>query len=968
MYEIYAYQNSASLFGIFNAVAAMLGAESYVASLAAAAFCGFFASAIAYCFAPEKLHGWKWIGTVVLVYSVLLVPKVTVGIVDKTGGGPEQIVSNVPFGMAFFGSLTSTVGNSLTDVFETAFQALPGPAGQSPQLSYQQGGLAFGNRLVRATSGSSFTDPALRTDVINFILNCTMYDLADGTLDPKLFSISDDIWGLMNSPNPARFTPVAAPTGSVLTTCPVAYTSINGRLPVQINTIQALLAGKLNPTMPAAMAVSAIAGQIEQAYIRDQISASSIAAADIIRQNAFINALNDASKIQGQRSNDPTSLLAGLARAQATAQQNAAWINGAKLAEEALPIVRNSIEAVTYAVFPLVVLLLLLTNGRETWMALKGYLGVLIWIQLWPPLYAILNYMASIYFQFDISAAANVGGGVKALALQTASSIYSSAVSGEAVVGSLVISIPIIAWQAMRRFESFGSSVTEGLRSLQQKVDSDTSSAVSGNTQLGVLSMDQHTISPSASSAWVSRNQNVNGDWFTHDGLGRLAVEKLQNKGFAEHTVSLRTTQEHVDAASRSAEAAQSEAISAVSQQGAVLAEAFTRASRSAVGMRDSTGVSTSNSEESGKDLAIINSGIESIQNSLKVDQQQAANIFFSTGLRGSVYGNYELKARAGTPSWLPAGIEASGTAGGGITFDTGAGMNRNYGSSLASSDQHTRGNITSEQLSAVKRFQDRLSHDSNYVRTISGDDATARDVSSRLSTSSSRAQQAEARFAERFGRAEEIRKSYQQGEALQVNLAADPRFQGFHEQISEQIRLHGGKESQALAVWFSSELARRGIKNNQFFDDGSAVPTSFTSVREQYRLESNDPRYTANGVTDAKAAADAKVKRSDLPPVPVERSAPLHPSGIRQEVESAGSFDAGGAGLLHDRPNAAEFERNHKITHGTSGQIGTKESLLAGTAAQVVDDAKNTIDSGIELGDRPLMFSTKPKIPPRSP
>ena len=51
----------------------------------------------------SKLVGWKWLASVLLVYSILLVPKVTVGIVDKLGTQPVQVVANVPFGVAFFG-------------------------------------------------------------------------------------------------------------------------------------------------------------------------------------------------------------------------------------------------------------------------------------------------------------------------------------------------------------------------------------------------------------------------------------------------------------------------------------------------------------------------------------------------------------------------------------------------------------------------------------------------------------------------------------------------------------------------------------------------------------------------------------------------------------------------------------------------------------------------------------------------
>ena len=48
MWEIYAYQNSDSLFGIFNAAAAIHASSDYMAAVAAVAFCGFVAALIAY--------------------------------------------------------------------------------------------------------------------------------------------------------------------------------------------------------------------------------------------------------------------------------------------------------------------------------------------------------------------------------------------------------------------------------------------------------------------------------------------------------------------------------------------------------------------------------------------------------------------------------------------------------------------------------------------------------------------------------------------------------------------------------------------------------------------------------------------------------------------------------------------------------------------------------------------------------
>ena len=138
MWEIYAYQNADSLFGIFNAAAAIHGSGDYMAAVAAVAFCGFIAALVAYAFAPEKLQGWKWLATVLLVFSVLIVPRVTVGVVDKTGGSAVKVVANVPFGVAFLGSITSTVGHTLTGLFETAFQVIPGVGALPSELSYEK--------------------------------------------------------------------------------------------------------------------------------------------------------------------------------------------------------------------------------------------------------------------------------------------------------------------------------------------------------------------------------------------------------------------------------------------------------------------------------------------------------------------------------------------------------------------------------------------------------------------------------------------------------------------------------------------------------------------------------------------------------------------------------------------------------------------------------------------------------------
>ncbi len=153
----------------------------------------------------------------------------------------------------------------------------------------------------------------------------------------------------MASPNRVRFTTLTSAGGSItVDTCPNACTNLNGRLPAQLTRIQGKLAFQLKPTLPAAAATAAIAGPIQQAYLKNSIAT----AADLIRQNAVLNAINDTSNIIGQKVNDPAAMVLAVGRVPSVTQQNAAWLNARKVAGQALPVFCNMIEAIPYALFP----------------------------------------------------------------------------------------------------------------------------------------------------------------------------------------------------------------------------------------------------------------------------------------------------------------------------------------------------------------------------------------------------------------------------------------------------------------------------------------------------------------------------------------------------------------------------------------------------------------------------------------
>jgi conjugal transfer mating pair stabilization protein TraG len=922
MWEIFAYHNSDALAGIFNAIAAIMASGTYLSAIAAVAFCGFVAAMVAYMFQPEKLVGWRWLASVVLIYGVLFVPRVTVAVVDKTGGTANRIIANVPFGMAALGGLTSTIGNSITELFETAFQTLPGPASLPGELSYQQNGLMFGSRLIQETRSISIPDPAVLNDILNFANNCTAYDIADGTISATAFSTSDNLWAAMAATNPARFTVITAGAGVTTTTCDAAYASIAGRLPAQVNALVARLGQRLNPDLPAAAAQAAVLNQIPQAYIRSQIAGAAATAADLIRQNAIVNAINDAGEMGCQRINDPACMMLATGRAQAVAAQNASWINGAKISSQALPVVRNVAEAMCYAVFPLVVLLLFLSSGRTTLLILSGYAIALVSIQLWPPLFAILNYMATLYGQLDQAAAAEVGGGVKALSLQTASPIYSNSVSAQAVVSYLIIGIPMLAWSLANRMVNFGSAVMGGLQGLQAASMSGNASAAAatGNASMGNVSMDQRTISPSTSNPWVSREQDLDGNWVTTTASGAQATSYLRNESATSRVVSSRVTQSSVQEASRSADNARTEALSASKDLSTVLVDTMTRGSGRYRSTTRNEGQAVSSSSDIGAAADRLRSITESVARTTGLSAQQVANIAF------------QLSGGVGTPGISPIKANASGTAG------------KSYSRSLDETEQKVANELGAEQLREFKSFAERATREQSLVRSLGSDQREGEELASRMSTALTRAETTQSTYAERSAIAERLSTAYETGEILSIDLAQLPANSDFIKRY-QRLAHEYGSDSLALQAAMASELASRALPPTRTAS-GSALPSSFSELGSVAAQARSDPIFSTDRVVRADAANDKTVGRRITTATVVAPDVSARLSEVQGDL--ADRLDKA---ATRQSP-AAGFDERNEIVRNPDGTVTTKKSQQLGNLRQLRDDASALAENAKGLLD----------------
>jgi conjugal transfer mating pair stabilization protein TraG len=584
-YTVYTFSNSDALSGLFNAVAAMVNANGFSGAIAAAIICGFCAGLLAMVFARDRLAGPRWLLSVTLIMTVLFTPRASVQLVDTVGAQPPVVVDNVPWGLAALAGVTTSMGNTLTRLYETAFQVLP-PASNAAipdSMNYSRAGMMFGARAIKASRRLRFTDPVTRSNMANFITNCTVYDIGQGFIDVNQFYRSGaDLWALMATTNRARFAVYNDGITTDAYPCPTVYANLNARMTSATEEMMTQLGGELFPrarqldgTVDGALARTLIEPVLSEAYAKAKIGTAVASGALIVRQNAIINSIQEASFLTSQQSNDPSAALIQQANAQALVQMNAAGVNKFMIATESLPLFRNSVEAIMYAIFPLIILLSLVFGGIAAIELWRHYVLVLVWLGLWAPLYAVVNYFATLA-GFRNLAAASFNGGVTAfLNPSSANSIYSGSVNAMAITGELALAVPVIASAIVFGLMKMTGSLSGGLASAAKSADvgantASTGNFASGNVNMDKLSLDSQYSSPlmrSTSSIYGTQTKEGNQYRFSENtGSASVSVSSLESQAKTateQSTQAKQTAQNFERQASESTAASLNQALAA---------------------------------------------------------------------------------------------------------------------------------------------------------------------------------------------------------------------------------------------------------------------------------------------------------------------------------------------------------------------------------------------------------------------
>ena len=136
--EVITYGGGEFVRDVLNGVAALVGVGAFGSAIRLSLLLGLLFALFQTAFNMNVMSMIRWFVTTLIIYLCLMVPKVTVQVTDRFDPAlPGASVSNVPIGLALVASITTTVGDSFTDLTETAF-TLPN------DLEYQQNGFIFG--------------------------------------------------------------------------------------------------------------------------------------------------------------------------------------------------------------------------------------------------------------------------------------------------------------------------------------------------------------------------------------------------------------------------------------------------------------------------------------------------------------------------------------------------------------------------------------------------------------------------------------------------------------------------------------------------------------------------------------------------------------------------------------------------------------------------------------------------------
>lgn len=597
--DYYAYWNGGQIRDLFEALVSICSGSSYEGLLKTAVLAGFLVTLTGALLKWQGLASKVYLFAAVLFYSVMLVPKVDVAIHDERSAD-VYVVSNVPFGVGFFASATSKIGHFLTESFETAF-SLPDAE------RFSKFGLVYPQRALNSLLAAGPVTPEGRALTDRVIADCIGPELLDHSDKAAELSHSGDIWATISADgwiNPARS---SVSSDGTVQRCDQALQNLEQHLnTVELDFLSKRLGTVLVPeridpadvirrTLPQSEALLlGVSRSLEQS----------------LKHSVMLTALPRGMASIAAQAGAPLDLAAKYSASQANLTSEINYRTLARLAEHSLPKIRNCVEFIVIAAFPLM-LLLMVAAGSAAGAVFRSFFVLLIWFQLWAPLLSVANYLMISVDANPMNRIATEFGGSTLLA---AGIIREAGATSQAIAGSIMLLIPLIAFALAKGSDMAFVSMATGLMAPAQGASSSASAQAAagnfnagnismGNTSMNSASANKSDLSSSWSDPYASKSQTAYGsvtrdETGTVTGMARTSIDLgVSSSGALTHSRTTGTASS--SATTLTASESQALSLSSAATSSNAVSREFARAMSQGLSERLSAGQSTAGSSSS---------------------------------------------------------------------------------------------------------------------------------------------------------------------------------------------------------------------------------------------------------------------------------------------------------------------------------------------------------------------------------
>lgn len=516
--EVITYGGGEFIRDMFNAVAAIVGGGPFLSALRLAFTLGLLFAIFHTAFSMNLMTTIRWFVTSLVIYLVMIVPKVDVQVIDRFDPAlPGGTVSNVPIGLALIASITSTVGDNFTNVTETAF-SLPN------DLEYQQNGFIYGSKIFKDSMSFQVTEATFGQNLSGYVRTCVFYDLLEHRYSVTDLRETNNLWTFItvtHTPNPARFYEwVNGPGATVVKSCEEAANDLDPLWTGEVNRIATIYGKQIAPNLTEAAAQTLVLNSLAESH--DFFLGSAQAASDTIRQATLGNLIDKSVRDQGAELG-AEALLDAYGQARMESEMAHAIRQGSRLAERFVPLFRTVAEALFYGLFPVLFPLFLLPMTGEK--LLRGYAGGFVTLMAWGPLYVILHRIMMGTAGLRSLGASYTPSSGEAVTLVTQQGIEAVHSDIAMIAGYLTLMIPFAAARLGQGAMAFAGLSQSFLHPAQMAAQSAAREVSTGNISLGNTGFNTHRFNTTegnrhATSGFVDAGE---GSWNTPEG-GRMRV------------------------------------------------------------------------------------------------------------------------------------------------------------------------------------------------------------------------------------------------------------------------------------------------------------------------------------------------------------------------------------------------------------------------------------------------------------